>query len=156
MVCLLSGCSSEDDEAQKYLDSINGNTAAIERENWNGTAALSNTEGIDIDLTQLSSTMVYGEVYQMMFYPEEYVGKIIKMSGEFFTYTNPENGDQYFTVVVADALACCQQGLEFLLPDGVYPQDYPYVGQYVTVEGEFESYREYGYINFRLKDAKWS
>ena len=40
-------------------------------------------EGIDVDLTALSSTMVYAEVYNMITAPEQYRGKVVKMEGLF-------------------------------------------------------------------------
>ena len=36
-----------------------------------------------VDLTALSSTMVYAEVFAMMSSPEDYVGKTVKMQGIF-------------------------------------------------------------------------
>ena len=54
--------------------------------------ATDNTQEYDVDLTALSSTMVYSEVYNMMVTPEEYVGKTIKMSGSFATFINEEDG----------------------------------------------------------------
>ncbi len=42
------------------------------------------TPGIDVDLTTLSGTMVYSEVFNMIANPEDYVGKTIKMQGQFF------------------------------------------------------------------------
>lgn len=36
---------------------------------------------LDVDLTTLSSTMVYSEVYNMMYEPDRYLGKRIKMNG---------------------------------------------------------------------------
>ena len=36
---------------------------------------------VDLDLTVLSSTMVYSEVFKMMMAPEEYEGTTIKMDG---------------------------------------------------------------------------
>ncbi|MBR1736522.1 MAG: hypothetical protein IJ736_05845, partial [Firmicutes bacterium] len=41
---------------------------------------------IDVDLTAMSSTIVYSEVYNMMYEPNEYIGKTIKMKGVFKTY----------------------------------------------------------------------
>ena len=37
---------------------------------------------IDVDLTKLSSSMVYSEVYNMMNEPEPYEGKMVKMQGQ--------------------------------------------------------------------------
>ena len=41
------------------------------------------TDVVDVDLTRLSSTMVYSEVYNMMNAPGDYIGKTIKMTGQF-------------------------------------------------------------------------
>ena len=39
------------------------------------TAAPAPGNAVDVDLTELSSTMVYSEVYAMMTEPENYIGK---------------------------------------------------------------------------------
>ncbi|MGN1202435.1 MAG: hypothetical protein ACI4RF_04010 [Eubacterium sp.] len=98
---------------------------------------------IDVDLTQLSSTMVYSEVYNMMISPKDYVGKTVKMRGQFAQYTDTETGKTYYSVIIADAAACCQQGMEFVLNrDYKYPDDYPEPGQEIEVTGEFQTYKE--------------
>ena len=56
-----------------------GNEAADEQdgtENEN-TGMQDGTDGVDVDLTVLSSTMVYSEAYNMMYYPENYIGKTV-------------------------------------------------------------------------------
>lgn len=114
----------------------------------------------ELDLTQLSSTMVYSEVFNMMNTPKDYIGKIVKMRGQFgiTQYVN-EDGQLdpdrvYYTCVIADATACCQQGLEFVLDgDAVYPQDYPELGTEITVVGEFQTYDEDGYLYCHLIHA---
>lgn len=110
---------------------------------------LSTTEGIDIDLTQLSASMTYAIVFQMVFYPEEYVGKTVRMGGTFFVWLNPQNGKEYYATVVEDALACCEQGLEFILREG----DYPSVGEYHVVTGELQLYQGDGFENIHLVNA---
>ncbi|MDD6211747.1 MAG: hypothetical protein PUB22_01135 [Clostridiales bacterium] len=76
------------------------------------------SSGIDLDLTSLSSTMVYAEVYNMMSAPEDYIGKTVKMKGQFTYYQaydekgNPVPDQLYFACLIADAAACCSQGLE--------------------------------------------
>lgn len=100
-------------------------------------------DGIDIDLTTMSSTMVYSEVYDMMYYPEKYMGKRVKINGLFATYHDEETGKDYFACIVSDATACCSQGIEFE-PEGdcKYPEDYPKEGEEVTVVGVFDTYTE--------------
>lgn len=112
------------------------------------------TDGIDVDLTKLSSTMVYSEVYNMMVFPDDYIGKTVKMNGAFVYYEDPETKNQYFACIIADATACCSQGLEFILAgEHTYPDDYPEVYSEITVTGIFETYEENGYLYCRLVDA---
>jgi len=96
---------------------------------------------VDVDLTALSSTMVYSEVYNMMYTPEDYIGKSVKMSGQFAIYQASEDLI-YYACVIADATACCQQGLEFVIDGLKYPDDYPELGDEITVSGEFQTYME--------------
>ena len=114
----------------------------------------------DVDLTKLSSTMIYSEVYNMMSEPEKYIGKSIRMNGQFALYqATDEEGkpipDQiYFACIIADATACCSQGLEFVLAgEHTYPDDYPELGDEIVVSGTFETYDENGYMYCHLIDA---
>lgn len=108
----------------------------------------------EIDLTVMSSTTVYAEVYNMMCTPEDYVGKHIKIEGSFDVYKDKKTGKRYFSCVVSDATACCFQGLEFELKGKYrYPDDYPKVNDTIRVEGTFETYQEDGENYCRLKDA---
>lgn len=112
------------------------------------------SNNLDVDLTKLSSTMVYSEVYNMMYTPDDYVGKTIKMKGQFAYYEDPDTKAQYFACIIADATACCSQGLEFILTgEHTYPNDYPEIGSEITVTGTFELYTENGFQYCRLKDA---
>ncbi len=96
---------------------------------------------VDVDLTQLSSTMVYSEVYAMATEPEQYIGKTVKMQGLFAT--QEYNGERLYACIVQDATACCAQGLEFELAEKfVYPDDYPETGAEITVVGTFDTYKE--------------
>lgn len=109
-------------------------------------AEKSDTDEALVDLTQLSSTLVYSEVYNMVNTPENYVGRTVKMRGEMAVYEGPEteNGRRYyFAVVIPDATACCTQGLEFVLADvSEQPEFYPEPGAEVTIQGEFQTYME--------------
>ena len=108
--------------------------------------------GIDVDLTALSSTMVFAEVYNMLDCPEDYLGKTIRAAGEFAVYDDPDG--RLYAVVVQDALACCAQGLEFV-PAGepAWPEEFPDPGQTVTVEGTFAMYRQGNFEFCHLVDA---
>ncbi len=105
----------------------------------------------DIDLTVLSSTMVYSEVYNMVSNPENYLGKTVKMSGSVATFDG--EGRTYYACIIADATACCSQGIEFLLKDSYRPEDYPGVGETVTVTGVFDRYYEGEEVYYQLIDS---
>ena len=94
---------------------------------------------VDLDLTKMSATMIYSTIFDMLIMPEEYVDKNIKLSGWFETYTDPQTGEMYYAVVVPDATACCQQGLEFVWKGNhAYPDDFPKPGQNITVTGIYK------------------
>lgn len=109
---------------------------------------------IDVDLTSMSNTMVYSEVYNMLNTPEKYVGKRVKMRGVFSMVEGESRN--YFTCVISDATACCSQGMEFSLAgEHKYPDDYPELGDNVTVVGEFETYTEGENRFCQVKDAEF-
>lgn len=100
-------------------------------------------EGIDVDLTVLSATMVYSEVYNMMVSPEAYMGKTVKMSGQYVPFYDDTTDKYYFACIIKDATACCAQGIEFELTDEyAYPDDYPTEGNEICVVGVFDTYEE--------------
>ena len=111
------------------------------------------SEEIDVDLTKMSSTMIYSEVYNMLENPDEYVGKVIRMGGNFDVYETEEQN--YYACVIQDALACCSEGLEFVCAKDIpYPDGYPVIDEPVTVTGVFQTYEENGYTLCHIVDAK--
>ena len=158
-----SACGSEEDKraADKQTpDSSASQNQPAEKKTASAPATSNpaqSADGIDVDLTKLSSTMVYSEVYNMMCTPDEYIGKTVKMKGQFAYYEDPETSAQYFACIIADATACCSQGLEFTLTgEHKYPDDYPELGSEITVTGTFETYEEKGLQYFRLDNAEFS
>ncbi|MBR0082164.1 MAG: hypothetical protein IJP98_05445 [Clostridia bacterium] len=110
---------------------------------------------VDVDLTALSSTMVYSEVYNMVCSPEDYLGKIVKMDGAFAYYHDEATDNYYFACIIQDATACCAQGIEFVLTDDYsYPADYPEAGDEICVVGTFDTYMEGEYTYCTLRNAK--
>jgi hypothetical protein len=106
---------------------------------------------VDVDLTRMSSTMVYGEVYNMMVSPDQYLGKRIKMSGPYNASFYEPTNQYYHFVIVEDATACCQQGIEFFWNgDHKYPADYPETETKIELTGVYESYEELGETYYHL------
>ncbi|MDR1753789.1 MAG: hypothetical protein LBR74_02645 [Eubacterium sp.] len=107
---------------------------------------------IDVDLTALSGTMVYAEVYNMMVNPTDYLGKTVKLSGPYSTRYYDVTDEYYHYVIVEDATACCQQGLEFIWSgQHVFPDDYPVDQTEIEILGIFDSYEELGNTFFYIK-----
>ncbi|NMP37881.1 MAG: hypothetical protein GX051_07120 [Clostridiales bacterium] len=100
---------------------------------------------VDVDLTALSGTMVYAEVYNMVNNPQQYTGKTIKVAGKYNASYYDKTDNYYHYVIVADATACCQQGLEFVWSgEHKYPQDYPQDAAQIELIGTYGSYTEQG------------
>ena len=117
----------------------------------------SGTDGVDIDLTSLSSTMVYSEVYNMVFEPDKYIGKTVKMKGIYAVYHDEEKDKYYHACIISDATACCSQGIEFELGDEYkYPDDYPEEADDICVTGTFDIYKDNDYNYCTLRNARLS
>ncbi len=108
------------------------------------------TNGNYIDLTNMNSTMVYSQVYDMLSSPGEYKGKTIKASGTHSVYYDAATNTTYHAIIINDALGCCSQGLEFVLSSGNYPKQ----DKYITIEGVFGTYKENGAIYCYLKSSR--
>lgn len=109
---------------------------------------------IDVDLNNLNANVVYAQVFQMMTEPDKFIGKRIRMSGQFNVYAaqegNPSGVTEYYAIIIADAQACCQQGIEFVWPGHTYPDGFPEVKSNASVTGIFEVYTEDGKKYCRL------
>jgi len=113
-------------------------------------APAASADGVDIDLTQMNATMVYAQVLQLMTEPDAYLGKVFRMRGQSWSTHDETTGLTYYGVIIADATACCAQGVEYALAEGAYPQD----EEEVTVVGTFETYDENGMLYCRLGNAR--
>ncbi len=139
MVFALAACGAKEQKTDVVDNNMPVATEQVQNEQGTPTAGRAAT--VDVDLTALSSTMVYAEVYNMMSDPESYKGRTVKMKGQFAVYEGQDRN--YYACIIADAAACCSQGIEFVLDgDYSYPEDYPEVGSNITVEGIFDWYDE--------------
>ena len=105
--------------------------------------------------------MVYAEVYNILYNdPESYLGKTVRVRGEFSIYQLVVDGvlqpdPVAYACIIADAAACCAEGMEFVLKDNLaYPDDYPEPGAEITVVGEFQAYEENGMTGYHLINAR--
>ena len=145
-----SASATEPTSEPTYGQVVNGDSSVI---------AQYKSDGVDVDLTLMGSDLIYATVYQMMSKPEEYEGKTIRIEGKYYASYYPITDKYYNYCLIADAAACCSQGLEFELGGGaVYPDDYPADQSEVIVTGVFETYTEEAGQTFyycRLRDAEY-
>ena len=111
---------------------------------------------VELDLSVLSGTVVYSQVYDMMMEPERYMGMQVRVKGNISYFQDPNTMKEYFAVIIADATACCAQGIEFVWDGHKYPEDYPPLDTELTVTGTFNTYEENGFVYLQLKDAEVS
>jgi hypothetical protein len=117
----------------------------------NATSAL---PPADIDLTQMRGPMVYSQVFEMLSNPPLYRGKTVRMRGTYGMYSDEETGKRYHACLISDAMACCQQGIEFAPTNAVvWPQDFPAPGSPIAVQGVFDTYEEKGQRFVYLRNA---
>lgn len=121
----------------------------------NSTVRLMQYSGnVDVDLTEMNSTMIYSEVYNMMMDPVDYLGKTIRIYGMYTHYYEEASDTHYYACVVQDATACCAQGLEFVLVDDyIWPNDYPEDGAEIVVTGDFAVYQDSYFRVLTLENA---
>jgi len=173
----LAGCSSADGTPQHGIAQTTGvsdvlaSATAESTTNIPDTSASPETEEtniydisnileygddeVDLDLTVLSANMIYSEVFAMVYTPEEYMGKTIKIEGIFSYVYDETTGNCYYACIVRDATQCCAQGIEFIPSDEyTYPDDFPAVGEDICVSGVFDTYMEGNGRYLTLRDAR--
>lgn len=93
----------------------------------------------------MSGTVVFALVNRMVTEPAKFQGKHIKMGGVFSSYYDDQIDRRFYGCVIADALACCSQGLAFeLAKPREFPKEYPAEGDAIIVEGDFDYEKDEG------------
>lgn len=110
---------------------------------------------VDINLYGMSGTVVYSMVYNIMSDYTPFLGKVLRISGYYSPWEDPDTGVVYHSCIIPDATSCCAQGLEFVWAgEHAYPDDYPEEGTDMVVTGRLESYMEGDYVFLHLADAE--
>lgn len=160
-VNVLSSLLNADQSLSSEIESESTNVETRESsEVINSSIDFPKYDKIDIDLTTMSATLVYSEVYDMLSSPSPYIGKVVKMSGPFLPFNGTEYMPCYPAILIRDATACCASGIEFILygvplctVEG--GNGYPLYNEEATIVGRFETYIEGSYIYVHLVDAIW-
>ena len=81
---------------------------------------------VDIDLSMLNYNIASAQIFNMLIETDSYLGKTVRIKGQFFSNYDEDNKVRHYSVLIWDATACCQTGLQFI-PRGnpVYPDDFP-------------------------------
>lgn len=106
---------------------------------------------IDIDFTKMGKTMAYAMLYNICFDQEKYIGKTMRIKGSFFMTEGERDGAKFYSVIIYDATACCQIGLDFI-PRGnkKYPIDFPKDMEEIEITGTYSVTNKYGFEYFYL------
>lgn len=135
LACLflcMAGCSKKNSNPATDIQKVESEYSLADAGTENDLAEYSGIP--DRDLTVLNKNMVYAEVFNMMIDPDSYSGKYLKMKGGFKVYENTPLGTTSYAVIISDALACCQTGIEFLYD---FEDKLPDIDSEVTVTGRF-------------------
>ncbi len=150
LAMVFCACSCADQEAPA-ADTVTAEEKAPEATETAVTA-------VDLDLSVMSGTVVYSQVYNMMYDPGPFLNKVIKVAGYYSTFEDTETGTVYHACVIPDATACCAQGLEFVRAGSHnWPEDYPEETTDIVVTGRLEMYVENGasYLHLVDADLRW-
>ena len=103
--------------------------------NFSSGSSADGPDKIDIDLTKCSYTMASAIIFDMLLSQNDYLGKRIKIKGQF--WANEDDSNQFFAVLIYDATACCQTGLTFKDKNRRYPEDYPTQLEEIEITGVY-------------------
>ncbi|WP_178841707.1 hypothetical protein [uncultured Treponema sp.] len=127
---LLASCSRSSVQPQA---SVQSSSSESEPASESLTADLPADIPVDYDLTKMNANMVYAQVFNLMLEPQKFENSTFKIQGSFIKANGPE-GQPVYAVIIKDALACCQQGLEFIWDfAGAEPQ----IEQEILVIGKY-------------------
>ncbi len=138
---------------EKDNNASEANIAAPDADSFAKNTGITTPVKIDIDLTKASKTIIYATVFNMVVEPDDFIGKTVRVSGNFRVFEDDYSDDRYYAIIIPDATACCETGIEFIWEgEHNYPEDYPAVEQKITITGkynvmEFEDGVSYFYLD---------
>ncbi len=148
---ILTACSSTTNDNSNTGSSqqpIENSNYTNEQSQQQSTSEEAPTEGVDIDLTEMTTTMIYSQVFDMVMNAQNYEGKVIKMQGLYNPLYFEPTDSTYHLMVITDATGCCPQGVEFVITN--QGQEYPELNTEIQVTGVFEIYQEGENLYFRI------
>lgn len=98
---------------------------------------------VDFDLSIMTSTLAFAQMQNIMQGPDNFIGKTMKIKGEYSSAYFGKTQQFYHFISVVDQITCCQETMEFILAGKKKTiQDYPYEGDQIELTGTFKKYIE--------------
>ncbi|MFI3227647.1 MAG: hypothetical protein R3Y09_09575 [Clostridia bacterium] len=156
VILMLTGCSEKDtqeivEETTEQVEISEQSSDETVLEDFGNEEltleVLDADETVDYDLTAMSETMVFAQVYDVIMNPTNYDDTTFKIHGEYEYYTVPNSDEIIYFIVINDATGCCPQGLEIRFTEDLpAPEDFCEVIMKGTAYSE--PYEGYTYIHF--------
>jgi len=117
-----------------------------------GCESDSGKNDVDIDLSDLSMTMIQAEYSRIVSNADDYSGKTIKVYGSYYTLVFGDPGERLHYIIIISGDECCQMGFEFRRNGNyAFPGDYPTQNAMILITGTLQKDEEVGasylYIN---------
>lgn len=92
----------------------------------------------DMDFTKMNYNMISGQLFKVLVNSQKYLGKTIRFKGQYFSTSEEALGVTMHSVLIYDATACCQTGLQFELKQkpGEDVVKYPNPSQTIEIFGK--------------------
>lgn len=141
-VIIVTGCGESDNSDNDDDFDSERNSAAAEND-------------IDLDLSVMNDTMMTAAIDNVYNNPNDYIGKTIKMTGQYTSFYDEQSDEDIHQVIVFDESSCCSKGFEFKRADGfVYPDDFPEQDEIITVIGTLKKYRGENWLYLDIGDME--
>ena len=129
VMVLISGCS------KRAAEGVESDGSSDARE---ASSSLTFPKA-DIDFTRMNYNMISGKLFDVLIDSQKYLGKTIRFKGQYFPTREESLGVTMHSVLIYDATACCQTGLQFELINSENIDEselYPSVSENIEIFGK--------------------
>ena len=159
LLCLLMllasvSCGSDTKTSSPGVTAASQSAADPQSGSADNTSSKS-TGKFDYDFTKMGQSVAYSQLVDFMNEPTKYMGKTIKIKGDYYAQPSDDGKTTYYWIILNDTTACCSAYIEFLSDSGNYPakSSDPNSGDIVTItaSGVIDSYDELGQTYYILR-----
>lgn len=106
---------------------------------------------VDENISILPQSLAFAQVQRMMYYPSDYEGLTVKITGTYYCEVIPTLDIYIRAVMLMDETSCCQGYFELEFPEGTV---YPDLGEEVMLVGTYTARNdgEYDYGVLKVSD----